>query len=101
MWEFPGGKIEPDETPRDALVREISEELECEVNVGGLITTTAHEYDFAIIELTTFYCELLSGTPVLTEHEAVKWLRPEQLASLDWAPADVPAVELIEKAAMS
>jgi len=101
MWEFPGGKIEPDETPRDALVREISEELECEVNVGGLITTTAHEYDFAIIELTTFYCELLSGTPVLTEHEAVKWLRPEQLASLDWAPADVRAVELIEKAAMS
>ncbi|MGZ0211999.1 MAG: (deoxy)nucleoside triphosphate pyrophosphohydrolase, partial [Actinomycetales bacterium] len=56
MWEFPGGKIEADETPRDALAREIAEELECEVAVGELITTTAHEYDFGIVMLTTFYC---------------------------------------------
>ena len=96
MWEFPGGKIEADETPRDALAREIAEELECEVAVGELITTTAHEYDFGIVMLTTFYCELLSGTPVLTEHAEVRWLTPAELSALQWAPADIPAAKLIE-----
>jgi 8-oxo-dGTP diphosphatase len=99
MWEFPGGKIEPHETPRDALAREIIEELECEVAVGELITTTTHEYDFGVVVLTTFYCELLSGTPVLTEHAEVAWLAPGELNSLEWAPADIPAVELIKRAA--
>jgi 8-oxo-dGTP diphosphatase len=69
------------------------------VAVGELITTTTHEYDFGVVVLTTFYCELLSGTPVLTEHAAVVWLAPTELSSLAWAPADIPAVELIEKAA--
>ena len=98
MWEFPGGKVETGETPGDALAREIAEELECEVAVGGLITTTTHEYDFGIVVLTTFYCELLSGTPVMTEHAEVRWLAPAELSLLEWAPADIPAVELIEKA---
>lgn len=97
MWEFPGGKIEQDETPRDALVREITEELECQVEVEEEVATTTYEYDFGVVTLTTFYCELIGGTPSLTEHAAVKWLYPRDLGSLDWAPADIPAIEVIQQ----
>ena len=96
MWEFPGGKIEPGESPRAALEREIAEELECVVSVGEEVTTTTHEYDFGIVTLTTFYCELLDGTPNLTEHAQIVWLPPAELDTLDWAPADIPAVALIQ-----
>lgn len=95
LWEFPGGKIEPGESPRSALKREIDEELRCAIDVGELITTTSHEYPFGIVTLTTFYCSLRSGTPELTEHSAVEWRAPSALGSLDWAPADIPAVELV------
>ena len=96
LWEFPGGKIEPEETSREALEREIVEELVCRVVVGDLITTTEYEYDFGIVILTTFYCELIEGTPELTEHESVVWLRPPELHTLEWAPADLPAVAIIQ-----
>ncbi|MCH1881893.1 (deoxy)nucleoside triphosphate pyrophosphohydrolase [Agrococcus sp. ARC_14] len=95
MWEFPGGKIEPGETPQEALQREIDEELLCEVRVGDHVETTAYDYDFGVVTLTTYYCELVSGTPSLTEHAAVLWLAPSDLDQLDWAPADVPAVDRI------
>lgn len=97
LWEFPGGKVEGSETPREALEREIAEELLCEVEVGEVITTTDHEYDFGIVSLTTFYCALIRGEPVLTEHAAVQWLSPSDLFAVEWAPADVPAVELIQE----
>ena len=97
MWEFPGGKIEPGESPREALEREIVEELGCRVRVEEQVTSTTHEYDFGIVTLTTFFCELVEGEPELSEHEAVVWLRPTDLTKLDWAPADVPAVVLIQK----
>lgn len=95
MWEFPGGKIEPNETPREALEREIAEELQCQVVVREEVASTTHEYDFATITLTTFYCELVAGTPTLTEHSEVRWIPPEEMKSVNWAPADVPAVEKI------
>ncbi|GAA2006779.1 (deoxy)nucleoside triphosphate pyrophosphohydrolase [Brevibacterium samyangense] len=94
-WEFPGGKIEPGEQPEQALAREIREELECEVEVGEHVDTTSYEYDFGIVTLSTYYCTLLSGTPVLTEHADVRWLAPADMTTLEWAPADVPAVEKI------
>ncbi|WP_203338764.1 (deoxy)nucleoside triphosphate pyrophosphohydrolase [Nocardioides limicola] len=97
MWEFPGGKIEPGETTREALSREIDEELRCSVKVGDEVTTTTHEYDFGIVTLTTFYCDLLDGEPALTEHAEVRWLAPADLHHLDWAPADIPAVDVIQK----
>lgn len=100
MWEFPGGKIEPGESPREALEREILEELHCRVRIGAEVTTTTHEYDFGFVTLTTFYCELIDGIPELTEHAAVLWLRPAELSTLTWAPADVPAVELIKRDAV-
>jgi 8-oxo-dGTP diphosphatase len=95
MWEFPGGKVEPDESPRDALFREIREELECEVGVGDEVATTDHEYDFGIVRLTTFYCQLITGTLRVTEHAELRWCRPEEMTALSWAPADVPAVKRI------
>lgn len=98
LWEFPGGKIEPGETPRTALEREIREELRCVVRVGEVVTTTAHEYEFGVVHLTTFWCKLLGESPSLTEHLAAQWLAPSELRTLVWAPADLPAVDIVERA---
>ena len=100
MWEFPGGKVEQGEAPRDALVREIDEELECEVVVGAEVTTTIHEYDFGVVTLTTFLCELVGGTPRLTLHVEFRWLNTSELDALEWAPADIPAVDLLQGASV-
>lgn len=97
LWEFPGGKVEPGESPRDALRREIQEELGCRVHVGAEVTTTTHVYDFGEVRLTTYRCELVDGTPRLTEHAALIWLTPAELERLAWAPADVPAVRLVAR----
>lgn len=98
LWEFPGGKIEPGESAGHALVREILEELGCRIKVGARVTSTMHEYGFGVIKLTTYYCDLLDGTPTATEHEALLWLAPDELDDVEWAPADVPAVELVGRA---
>lgn len=93
MWEFPGGKVEAGETPRSALAREIDEELACKVHVGERVTTTTHEYDFAVVTLTTFLCRLADGSPTSNEHSDQAWLAPHELSTVEWAPADIPAVE--------
>lgn len=98
LWEFPGGKIEPGESARQAVEREIREELDCEVEVGDELTTTTHAYDFGDVTLTTFWCVLRSGAPRVTEHSEVRWLKPTELDAIEWAPADIPAVRAIVSA---
>ncbi|MDO4929325.1 MAG: (deoxy)nucleoside triphosphate pyrophosphohydrolase [Corynebacterium sp.] len=90
LWEFPGGKIEPGETPQQAVVRELQEELACTVAVGEHLITTPQ----GRISLATYRCTLVEGIPQLREHLAARWLTREQLWSVPWAPADIPTVEL-------
>jgi 8-oxo-dGTP diphosphatase len=93
LWEFPGGKIEKDESLKEAIEREIKEELNCEIEYTGLFNDNTHEYETFIINLITVKCRLVQGTPTASEHSKLIWLKRENLNSLKWAPADVPAVK--------
>ncbi len=96
-WEFPGGKIEADELPEDAIIREIKEELETEVEVVRLLDTVEYDYPKFHLSMDCFICKIKSGDLVLKEHEAAKWLTKETLNSVEWLPADQGLIGKIEK----
>ena len=95
-FEFPGGKIEPGETPEQALARELREELSINVEVHELITAIVDEYEDVILHINTYRCTLISGTPTLSEHIAMAWSNKEELDKLEFSPADKPTLEKIK-----
>lgn len=94
-WEFPGGKVEAGESPEEALRREISEELEVEVNVGDLIDTIEYDYPAFHLSMKCYACTIAGGSPHLLEHEAARWLSADQLDSVAWLPADITLIPKI------
>ena len=96
-WEFPGGKIEEGETPEQALIREIKEELDTDIRVGDLIDTIEYDYSNFHLSMDCFWCDIVQGGLELREHEAAKWLTKENLYSVEWLPADVELIEKIKK----
>ena len=96
-WEFPGGKTEKGESPRDALKREIREELASEIEVGELISTVEYDYPDFHLSMECYWCKVNSGELVLLEHEAARWLNAETIDSVEWLPADLSVIEKIRE----
>lgn len=95
-WEFPGGKIEPDETEKEAIIREIREELDCDIEVDALLPEIEHEYSDFILRMTICLCHLQpASVPKCLEHNSIRWHTPAELPTLDWAAADARCLSLV------
>ena len=96
-WELPGGKTRPSESDAQALARELTEELSITVRVGARLGESTYTYPHATITLVAYRCERIDGVPTAIEHAQLRWVEPDQLASLDWAPADRPFVAMLSE----
>ncbi|MBL4934153.1 (deoxy)nucleoside triphosphate pyrophosphohydrolase [Clostridium sp. YIM B02515] len=96
MWEFPGGKLEPSETREEALIREIKEELEVNINILNYLTTIEYDYPDFHLTMHCFICTICKGEIHLNAHNEARWITNEQLYSLNWVPADILVVKKLE-----
>ena len=97
MWEFPGGKIEPNETKEEALIREITEELDCTIKPTKFALDLEYQYPTFYLKMSCFEAVIIEGTPKLLEHNDAKWLKKSELDTVNWIPADLTIIDYLKK----